>query len=32
MTCRIITVSAILWVAVWIAPYVYAAHDLIAWQ
>jgi hypothetical protein len=32
MTSRIIALSAIMWVAIWVAPYIYAAHDLIAWH
>jgi hypothetical protein len=32
MTIRIMALSAIMWVAIWVAPYVYAAHDLIAWH
>jgi hypothetical protein len=32
MTSRIIALSAIMWVAIWIAPYIYAARDLIAWH
>jgi hypothetical protein len=32
MTSRIIALSAIMWVAIWIAPYIYAAQDLIAWH
>jgi hypothetical protein len=32
MTCRIIALSAIMWVAIWVAPYIYAVHDLIAWH
>jgi hypothetical protein len=32
MPCRIIALSAIMWVAIWVAPYIYAVHDLIAWD
>ena len=32
MTSRIIALSAIRWVAIWVAPYIYAAQDLIAWH
>ena len=32
MTSRIIALSAIMWLAIWVAPYVYAAHDLIVWH
>jgi hypothetical protein len=32
MTCRIIALSAIMWAAIWVAPYIYAVHDLIAWH
>jgi hypothetical protein len=32
MTCRIIALSAIMWVAIWVAPYIYAVHDLVVWH
>jgi hypothetical protein len=32
MTYRIVALSAIMWVAIWVAPYIYAVHDLIAWH
>ena len=32
MACRIIGLSAIMWVAIWVAPYIYAVRDLIAWR
>jgi hypothetical protein len=32
MMCRIIGLAAVLWIAVWAAPYVYAVSDLIQWE
>jgi hypothetical protein len=29
---RIVALSAIVWIAIWVAPYIYAVRDLIAWH
>jgi hypothetical protein len=29
---RIIALGAITWVAIWLAPYIYAVRDLITWN
>lgn len=32
MTYRFITWAAVLWIVVWLTPYVYAVNDLITWR
>jgi hypothetical protein len=32
MTYRFITWAAVLWIAIWLTPYVYAVNDLITWR
>jgi hypothetical protein len=32
MTNRFMTWAAVAWIAVWLAPYLYAVNDLITWR
>jgi len=32
MTYRVMTLATIAWIAVWLAPYLYAVNDLITWR
>jgi hypothetical protein len=32
MTYRMMTLATIAWIAVWLAPYLYAVNDLITWR
>ncbi len=32
MSCRIVVWSTVVWIAICVAPYVYALNDLITWQ
>jgi hypothetical protein len=32
MRYRVVVWSAIAWIAIWLAPYLYALNDLITWR
>jgi hypothetical protein len=32
MPYRIMTLATVVWIAVWLTPYLYAVNDLITWR